>query len=103
MDEILKKGRELVTSLNQATVYRNLKNLVDDGWLKRVNHPSQGILYERSGKGHHHHFHCRACNRAFELPGCALKEDNALPEGFIVEGHEVFFSGLCPACGMATR
>ena len=31
VDEVLAYGRKLVESLNQATVYRNLKLLVDDG------------------------------------------------------------------------
>lgn len=96
--EILTYGRKLVKSLNQATVYRNLKLLVDDGWLKRVTHPSLGTLYERTGMGHHHLFYCRACNRAFELPGCALKEDEIAPDGFVVEDHEVFLFGVCPSC-----
>jgi Fur family ferric uptake transcriptional regulator len=98
VDEVLAYGRELVASLNQATVYRNLKNLVDGGWLVRISHPSLGTLYERSGKEHHHYFHCRACNRAYELPGCALRQEGAAPDGFVVEDHEVFLSGVCAAC-----
>lgn len=96
--EILMYGRKLVESLNQATVYRNLKLLVDDGWLNRFNHPTLGTLYERTGKGHHHQFHCRNCNRAFEFPGCPIKESENVPEGFIIEGHEVFLFGVCPFC-----
>ena len=98
VDEILRMGRKIVGSLNQATVYRNLKLLVDNGWLKRITHPSLGTLYERTGKGHHHHFHCRECNRAFEFPGCALKEDEIAPHGFVVEAHEIFLFGICPSC-----
>lgn len=98
VDEILNYGRESVPSLNQATVYRNIKNLIDSGWLTRLSHPALGNLYERSGKEHHHHFHCRACNKAFELPGCALKLDKAAPEGFVVEDHDIFLFGVCPSC-----
>ncbi|MDO5673506.1 MAG: transcriptional repressor [bacterium] len=97
LDDILRHGRLLVPSLNQATVYRNLKLLVERGWLSQVQHPTLGTIYERSGRGHHHHFHCNACDRIYELPGCALNEA-ATPEGFVVEGHEIFLSGLCPAC-----
>ena len=103
VDEVLTKGRMIVKSLNQATVYRNLKLLVDDGWLKRITHPTLGTLYEQTGKGHHHHFHCRGCNRAFELPGCALKEDEVAPDGFFVEDHDIFLYGICPSCGGETR
>ena len=97
-EEILTYGKKAVESLNQATVYRNLKMLIDDGWLKRISHPSLGTLYERAGREHHHHFHCRECNRAFELPGCSLKEEDVAPQGFIVEDHEVFLFGVCPSC-----
>ncbi|HHP7235463.1 MAG TPA: Fur family transcriptional regulator [Desulfobacterales bacterium] len=103
VDEVLTCGRKLVASLNQATVYRNLKILIDDGWLKRISHPFLGSLYERTGKGHHHHFHCRGCNRAFDLPGCALKEEDAAPKGYVVEDHEIFLFGVCPACAVTTR
>lgn len=99
VDEVLAYGQTFVASLNKATVYRNLKMLVDGGWLKPVFHPSLGTLYERTGKGHHHHFHCRKCNRTFDLPNCALKENEAAPDGFVVEKHEVFLFGLCPICG----
>jgi len=103
VDEVLACGRKLVDSLNQATVYRNLKMLIDDGWLKRLSHPSLGTLYERTGKGHHHHFHCRKCNRAFELPGCALNEEEAAPKGYVIEDHEIYLFGVCPSCAKATE
>lgn len=98
VEEILAFGRERIESLNQATVYRNLKTLVEEGWLKRLHHPALGVLYERNCKGHHHHFHCRQCNKAYDLPGCALNENEAAPEGYTVEDHEIFLFGVCPAC-----
>ena len=99
VEEILQTGSERVGSLNQATVYRNLKLLVASGWLRIVKHPELGILYERTGKAHHHYFHCRSCNHLFDLPGCALNENDATPPGFITEAHEVFLFGLCSGCG----
>lgn len=98
IEEILQAGRGIVGSLNQATVYRNLKRLVANGSVRQISHPTLGTLYERTDKGHHHHFHCHACNRVFELPGCALKEVAAAPDGFVVETHEVFLFGVCPSC-----
>jgi len=98
VEEILNHSRKIVTSLNQATVYRNLKLLVESGWLRQIHHPVLGTLYERTGKGHHHHFHCRVCGRVFDLPGCALNEDKAAPEGFVVEDHEIYLVGVCPSC-----
>ncbi|WP_319587092.1 transcriptional repressor [uncultured Desulfobulbus sp.] len=103
IEEILRLGRTLVESLNQATVYRNLKLLIDKGWLKQINHPAMGTLYECTGKGHHHHFHCHGCNRVFELPGCSLNQETAAPEGFIVEDHEIFLFGVCPSCAASPQ
>lgn len=96
--EIVREGRKKVPSLNEATVYRNLKALEAHGILQRVKHPERGTLYEAAGKDHHHHFHCRICARVYELPGCALSERPWTPPGFITEEHEVFLKGVCAAC-----
>jgi Fur family ferric uptake transcriptional regulator len=98
IDEILESGRRTVRSLNQATVYRNLKLLVQKGWLKKINTPELGTLYEIAGKEHHHHFRCRSCDRLFEISGCALNEKNATPAGFVTEGHEIYLFGICAGC-----
>ncbi len=98
VEDILEIGRNNVKTLNLATVYRNLKILVDSGWLRIINHPKLGNLYEKAGKGHHHHFHCHDCDRLYEMPGCALNEKKMTPPGFVTEDHEVFLFGLCPAC-----
>ena len=96
--DVLCAARQVVDTLNESTVYRNLKLLVVKGWLRKINHPVRGTLYERCGKGHHHHFHCRSCNRVYELPGCALNEKESTPRGFITERHEVFLFGVCATC-----
>ena len=98
INEILQTGRRTVGSLNQATVYRNLKILVGNGWLKKISTPERGVLYERTGKAHHHHFQCRQCERLFEITGCALNERIATPPGFITEGHDVYLYGICSSC-----
>jgi len=98
IEEILAQGRAMVASLNQATVYRNLKALVEKGWLHQISHPSLGTVYERTGMEHHHHFHCHSCNHLFCLSGCPVSADRITPEGFVVEEHELFLSGICPTC-----
>jgi Fur family ferric uptake transcriptional regulator len=98
IDEILQAGRRSVQSLNQATVYRNLKLLVQKGWLKKIHTPELGSLYEKAGKEHHHHFQCRSCDRLFEISGCAFNEQSSTPPGFVTEEHEVYLFGICPAC-----
>jgi Fur family ferric uptake transcriptional regulator len=96
--EILLAARQMVPSLNQSTVFRNLKLLIENGWLRKINHPARGPLYERTDKEHHHHFYCRSCKKVYELPGCALNENGLTPRGFVTEEHEVFLSGVCATC-----
>lgn len=98
-DEVLEQGRLFAPTLNQATVYRNLKILVEEKWLSKIRLPEAGTLYERSNKGHHHHFHCRSCKRSFYIHACALNNKQPLaPNGFEVKEHEIYFYGTCPDC-----
>ena len=98
VDEVLALAREQIKSVDPATVYRNLGRMVEEGWLERVTLPSKGVLYELKHTEHHHHFHCRSCDRAFELPGCGLNPTQQAPRDFLVEKHDVFLYGLCPGC-----
>lgn len=96
--EILELARRQVPSLGLATVYRNLRALVEEGAVVPVALPGEPLRYEAAGAGHHHHFLCRGCGRAFELPGCRLEAYLDLPPGFSAEDHEVVVYGRCPDC-----
>ena len=98
IDDILEQGRAKLAKLNRVTVYRNLNRMVEEGTLSRLSHPEKGTLYEQADRPHHHHFFCRVCENAFELPGCGLSEKKQAPAGFVVEGHEVFLHGRCADC-----
>lgn len=99
--EILESARAAVESLSLATVYRTVKSLVDEGVVVPVELPGEAPRYEAADLGHHHHFHCTRCDRAFDLPGCPVSLANAVPEGFVVEGHELTLHGCCPECATA--
>ena len=98
IDEVVEAGRGLVESLNQATVYRNVKILLERGVLRQVVHPLLGTLYERADKEHHHHFYCRICKKVYDLPGCPIPEEALQAGAFLVEDHDFFLFGVCPAC-----
>lgn len=87
-----------LTGLGIATVYRTLKSLIDDGEVVTVSLPGDTPRYERAVLGHHHHFHCRACGRVFEVPGCPKNIAALAPKGFALEGHEVVLYGRCRTC-----
>ncbi len=96
--EILDYGKAIVPSLNQATVYRNLKWMIRTGVVQKIEHPRLGSVYEVSVSEHHHIFHCRICDRSFRIAGCGLNQAGTLPAGFTVENHEVYLFGVCRSC-----
>jgi Fur family ferric uptake transcriptional regulator len=100
-NEVLELAAAGHEGIGIATVYRNIKNLVEEGWLTTVELPGESARYELAGKAHHHHFHCRQCGKVYELSGCLSGFKAMAPEGFAVTGHEVLLYGVCRSCGEA--
>lgn len=96
--EILLVARREVPGLGLATVYRTLKSLVSVGRLRVVELPGAPDRYEVAGKGHHHHFLCRVCDRVFEVETCTGNYEGITPAGFRLERHELTLVGRCAAC-----
>ena len=100
VNEILDRAKNDVPSLGIATVYRNVKLLLETGGIRAVTLSDGQTRYEAAGLGHHHHFHCRVCNQVFDLDICPVSIGRqALPPGFKVEDHELTLHGVCPSCG----
>jgi Fur family ferric uptake transcriptional regulator len=97
--EILQAARATQPGLGLATVYRNVRTLLEGGALHAVELPGSAARYELAGKSHHHHFHCRRCDGVFEVEACPAGIRGLLPRGFRLEGHEIVLYGLCARCG----
>ncbi len=89
--------------LGIATVYRAIKDLLAAGELASVEIPGQPLRYEPAGSAHHHHFHCRGCNRTYCLGACTAALDGLTPAGFRLEGHEISLHGLCRNCAAGKK
>jgi Fur family transcriptional regulator, ferric uptake regulator len=96
--ELHEAARSFVQGLGIATVYRNLNALQEEGWIEAVELPGQPPRYEVAGKDHHHHFHCRSCDRVYEVEGCPGNVASVTPDGFQLEDHEMVLYGLCVRC-----
>lgn len=95
--EILERAQAEVPGLSLATVYRNLKSLVEAGELQVVQLPGENPRYEMH-HGHHHHFLCRHCQRVFDIDACPGNLARLVPQGFSLEDHELTLYGRCPDC-----
>lgn len=96
--EVLEAAQEEAPTLGIATVYRNLRTLMEDGWLRPVGLPGNPDRYEIAGKDHHHHFHCRSCDRLFDVDDCPGDLDHICPPGFALDDHEIILYGHCSDC-----
>jgi len=99
--EVLIAAQGEVPGLGVATVYRNVQALLEEGWLTEVAVPGAPSRYEVADKAHHHHFHCRGCDRMYEVAGCPGDLKRLAPRGFRVDDHEIILYGTCPACRRA--
>ncbi len=102
--EVLAAAQAQVPALGLATVYRNLKLLVDEGDVHAVTLPGENARYQAARHEHHHHFRCTRCERVFVVHGCPGDLAHLAPAGFQVEHHELTLYGQCRDCaGDANR
>jgi Fur family transcriptional regulator, ferric uptake regulator len=99
--QVLDAAQADVDGVGIATVYRNIKALLEEDWLVAVELPGSATVYERSGKAHHHHFHCDECGRVFELTGCLPNINRLAGRKFSVARHELVLYGMCADCRTA--
>lgn len=97
-DEVRAEAGKLFPGIGIATIYRNLKSLVESGYLKVVEIPGAAALYEPADLDHHHHFQCDDCEKVFDIPGCPGNLENMTPPGFEVSSHNITLYGRCPEC-----
>ncbi len=86
------------TGIGLATVYRLLKEGMEDGDLVCVELPGGPRRFEPADRPHHHHFECVVCHTVYDVPGCPGGIDRLAPEGFKLDQYELILSGRCPEC-----
>jgi Fur family ferric uptake transcriptional regulator len=96
--EICEAAKAEIPSLGMATVYRALKQFVEEGTVRVVEVPGAPPHYEHVSRHHHHFFLCKQCRHLFALAGCARGVNAMAPAGFQVESHEIILYGNCPDC-----
>ena len=101
-------AREIIDALSvsEATVFRTLTHLTDEGLLKRFTGP-HGSTYQYSGcGGHHMHLKCKTCGVLVHLE-CSFAEEImrhfATEHHFALDKEDTVFYGLCENCREGVR
>jgi len=101
--EVLETASARVPALSLATVYRNLRLLVEAGEVLAVVLPGESARYETSRHPHHHHFQCTHCRRVYDVHACPGNLAHLAPTGFTVDDHELTLYGRCSDCQPPVR
>lgn len=94
------KIQEKYDGVSIATVYSNLKSLVEDGAVRVLSFAGRSDRYDCNPVAHYH-IRCQSCGAFCDLPAEGIAEVNkeiAETSGYAVTGYEILFNGLCPDC-----
>ncbi|MDE6020364.1 MAG: transcriptional repressor [Ruminococcus sp.] len=86
--------------VSKATVYRNLKLLAKQGHILHIPIPDGADCFDFNCSPHYH-IKCRKCSRVFDVDMPYqenLYQNIKNYRGFVIETHQIVFSGLCPDC-----
>ncbi len=98
--EVYERARKILPAVTEATVYRNLDFLVNQG-LVLMAHVGSGKMVYESTRHAHHHLICRKCGTSQEIPHALLQslfEELSTLSGYQIDSLHVTFFGLCPGC-----
>lgn len=96
--------REKMPTISLGTVYRNLDLLWRNGQILKLDMAGGQCRYD-GDVSPHYHVRCMECGIIEDLTPDMVRgvdEPVVLKSGFKVEGWRLEFSGLCPACNLAS-
>lgn len=88
------------SSIGQATVYRNVSKLVEEGKVRKVL-TRDGIDHYDGDCSNHSHFMCNICHRLFDLYDVNttdLIREARKETAFDIKNACVLFDGICDQC-----
>ena len=101
---VYRQLRKRLPRVSLATVYRNLRRLAAEGFL-RERAGMDGLRFDGNIE-RHDHFTCMSCRRVFDVPptqALGPGQRVAIRTGFEVLDHRIEFYGVCAACGRRRR
>lgn len=87
--------------LDLSTVYRNLNILEEKNVLLKTTNLDSINYYQLNTDEHKHFITCSICHSKYTIENCPvheLEEQIESETGFIIQGHNFEFTGICPNC-----
>ena len=87
--------------MSVSTTYRILGVLTEKGLLLKSLSQDGKTYYQLRGTKHKHQLICTLCGESIPIDGCPLhqlEEELSKQTGYVITGHNLEFSGICPHC-----
>lgn len=87
--------------INLSTVYRALNAMADKEILIKSIHMDGKTYFQFNDHQHKHELICSTCHKSIDVEECPFEElSKAISEktGFVITGHSMEFTGICPDC-----
>lgn len=87
--------------INLSTVYRALNVMTEKNILIKSIHMDGKTYYQFNDHQHKHELICSMCHRSVDVEDCPFDEiSKKISEktGFVITGHSMEFTGICPSC-----
>lgn len=103
--ELYDMVREQLPDISQATVYRNLRQLQELGYVRELSYGTDASHYDARVEPHYH-VRCRRCGRVDDVhldvePTPSVEDARRAADRWRIDGCRVEFVGLCPDCSEA--
>ena len=99
-EEVYEEVSKEHPSVSRTTVYRNLKDLSDSGEIRKINNSGGADRFDHIVEKHYH-VRCDKCGKLFDvdMPYMGEIQENVRnTHGFIINGYDLMFRGVCPDC-----
>ena len=100
-DDLYRHVKRILPSVTQATIHRNLQELVKAGLIATLERTGRPTQYDPTADDHHH-FVCRRCGRIFDvyLSHSEYRIDRRKSElgDASIDRFEIHFDGTCTDC-----
>lgn len=86
--------------LSLGTVYRNLSQLTENGYISKLSIPNQSDRYDKNTKPHAHLI-CERCNNIYDIESETISKfinDLSNEENLSILNYDIVLQGICKNC-----
>ncbi len=86
--------------LSLGTVYRNLSQLTENGYISKLSIPNQSDRYDKNIKPHAHLI-CERCNNIYDIESETISKfinDLSNEENLSILNYDIVLQGICKTC-----